>query len=69
MTSTTGESRRRAAAAVDIGGTKIAAGVVTADGTIIGASHRSSRGVSVSDAAALLAVDLRAAVVTAQSDG
>ena len=69
MITATGDSRRRAAAAVDIGGTKIAAGVVTADGSIIGASHRSSRGVAVADAAALLADDLRAAISAAQSDG
>lgn len=65
----TGDSRRRAAAAVDIGGTKVAAAVVTSDGLIIGASHRPSRGVPVTEAATLLADDLRAAIATAQADG
>ena len=69
MTTATGDSRRRAAAAVDIGGTKVAAAVVTSDGSIIGASHRPSRGVPVAEAAALLAEDLRAAIAIAQADG
>jgi len=64
-----GDSRRRAAAAVDIGGTKVAAAVVTPDGLIIGASHRPSRGVPVAEAAALLTEDLRAAVATAHAEG
>lgn len=69
MITATGDSRRRAAAAVDIGGTKVAAGVVTSDGAIIGASHRPSRGVPVAEAAALLAEDLRTAVASARADG
>ena len=69
MTNATGDSRRRAAAAVDIGGTKVAAAVVTSDGLIIGASHRPSRGVPVAEAVALLAEDLRAAIATAHADG
>jgi glucokinase len=69
MTKATGDSRRRAAAAVDIGGTKVAAAVVTSDGSIIAASHRPSRGVAAQEATALLAEDLRAAIATAQADG
>jgi hypothetical protein len=69
MTRATGDSRRRAAAAVDIGGTKVAAAVVTSDGLIIDASHRPSRGVAAQEITALLAEDLRAAIATAQADG
>jgi glucokinase len=46
---TTGTTEGRAALGIDIGGTKVAGGIVAADGTILGTARRATPGASVSD--------------------
>jgi glucokinase len=46
---TTGTTDGRAALGIDIGGTKVAGGIVAADGTILGTARRATPGASVSD--------------------
>ena len=67
--SRTASGERPAAAAVDIGGTKISAAVVSEDGTLFGLVTRPSRGVAPDRALELLVEDLGNATREAASAG